>query len=198
MANPGRTNLTDVLYEFSRRDRPDCMFPERAALTAYHKGCRCGMCVAFQSEYQRLWKSGNYESRRIGGRPAGLKREGWPSYVCIKCGDTKRAAFVPKSSICSGCIERLGSIGKRIRAAGLNQEQARTLLEKIKCCVCLMELNSFTAVFDHNHKISNRTNAESFRGVLCAPCNSRLGALERLIDLDLLEASLQYLKRTQL
>jgi hypothetical protein len=197
MAPAEKTMLIDLLFEFRQRERPHCGFPESSPLSSYHRGCRCELCVAFRQEYMRLWRSGKFESSKRHGRIVGPKHKGWPSYVCIKCNQTKRAAVAPHSSICTDCIESMGSLGLRIRAAKLDENQARPLLGEIKCGICQMRLTSLTAVFDHDHKISRRTTKDSFRGLLCTPCNTRLGALESLMSLGLLDQSFDYIKRTQ-
>lgn len=103
--------------------------------------------------------------------------------TCKKCGFTgTKFPFFHRSNIkgknqygnCKKCVQE----GTRAWRYGLSVKEMNELLDNITHCeICETEFTTNRKVIDHCHKDKH------IRGILCDPCNTTLGQLEKTNDM---------------
>lgn len=87
---------------------------------------------------------------------------------CTKCSKEKELQeFYDNNAWCRKCCRDW----QRAHKYGITVDQMYELLEATNCEICGIELNK--KCIDHNH------NTGQVRGILCDPCNRKLGFLEQ-------------------
>jgi hypothetical protein len=122
-----------------------------------------------------------------------MKKKTTPLKLCPQCGQKCRAS----SEICKKCVAKGSDYMKNAQLKhhyGIDVEQYQDLKEQQgnRCGICgRAQIKMWIALsVDHNH------NTNKVRGLLCGPCNHAIGMLEADYGTELLEAAIDYIKRT--
>lgn len=166
--------------------RPNCLHPELAPSTANTFGCCCQMCSQIKYAYERLyvWSRNNGYKAEAKGR--GRKPQPLIDRSCEICGAQWKSRVDREYAICKSCENRHRSIVRRFRKARIDPKKLVSLLLDQRCEICLKNMDGQSGQqwnLDHDHKISPVVTAESFRGVLCARCNTFVGYIEATPEL---------------
>jgi len=201
-----------------------CRFPDHAATTGYIRGCRCGRCRQGQRDVVDRAKAGlcnveGCDNRRMKGRGYCIehvplarqaKRRTKSEATCEICKRTHswyesvlETNIRPDSHdlyrrTCAECRNRYM---RTISGHRLNTDWAIRLLTATHCELCNDRFSTDKqkrrqSVIDHDHQCcgSGRTCGRCVRGIICHPCNVRVGAIEGAIDAGTLDVMLAYIQ----
>lgn len=170
---------TQQLSLFGDETGPNCLFPHVKPLTGYNYGCRCQRCRIEHVAYHRNKRKKDYR----------------PCPPCQFCGNLSAGRLYP---VCSRCRT---PFMKRCMTSGLDWQWVLDKHLRSSCGICHCALNMSSIggpgswQVDHDHAIATKVTAKSARDVICGPCNSKLGHIEKAFAQNVFEAILDYMKR---
>lgn len=172
--------MTDIqqLSLFGDQMPPNCLFPNNKPMTGYRYGCRCRRCYETNLSYQRRYNKTHT-----------------PYPPCVFCGNLSVNRLYP---VCFRCRT---PFMKRCIAARLDWQWILEKHLRSTCGICHCALN-MSAIggpgswqVDHDHAIARLVTPESARDVICGPCNSKLGHIEKAFAQNVFQLILDYMKR---
>lgn len=201
--------------------RPGCRFPEYKPGSAYQYGCRCPGCVDDRRAVMARYRKGGPRTCNVAGcnelvaprlharrcdehdTPPGTGPAPVSLVItCCACGDvfTRIPSQRPKYDVCTSCRLKAKSLINRASSLGLGSDVVHRLLPQALagCAVCGAQLRLDAAqgkgsfAIDHDHSISELQTPQSIRGVVCLPCNTALGGLDRFQRLGLLDKAVAF------
>jgi len=159
-------------------------------------------CKPCQNEFNRLsYKKNKKKNLKKGNKiyNGNLKK------YCPTCKKSLRkiaenwAKNIGKKDGLSNYCRKCTNLLHKTRNYGINGNQFYKLLkfQENKCYICKEVFNkdSKKPCIDHDHKVEEKTGKIKIRALLCHRCNLLLGVLERAMDENILERSLDLIKK---